>query len=323
MLAWYSLFGTAEVALGTLACGWVVTVLQHEHGWEVIHAYRLVFATYAAVGVVKFVLCLLLSEACEVESETLKPQTRDDEQRPLLTNERPDAATTSPGWAVKVLIPTISGETKPLLLRLGILFAMDSLASGLSADAWMVYFFASKFGLAEEKLGDIFFVTNIVSCASNLVASSLAQRIGLVETMDFTHAPASIALALVPVPNNIFVAMALLIFRSSTNNMDQAKRQAFLAAAVLPQERTSVMGMVNVVKTLAQSIGPVTTGRLAGSGRFWVALVIAGSLKLLYDVLLLGMFPGYKNVEDKAQETIGQEGQGDQEDDNNARTDRH
>lgn len=306
VLAWYTLSGTAGVALGTIASGWVVRVLQVKYRWETIPAYRVIWTAYAVMGLVKFSLCLLLSKKCEADPEPVPVPAADDERRPLLANggHEQEVKKDSVGSKLRNLIPRFSQETRSLIFKLGLLFAMDSLASGLSTNAWMIYFFSTKFGLAEQKLGNLFFVTNLVSSASNLVASSLAQRIGLVKTMVFTHAPASIALALIPVPGNVIIAMALLIFRASTNSMDQAPRQAFLAAAVLPAERTSVMGMVNVIKTLSQSIGPIITGRLAGVGKFWIAFLMAGTLKVLYDVLLLGMFLGYKTVEDKAQQIV-------------------
>ncbi|KAK5086218.1 hypothetical protein LTR70_000004 [Exophiala xenobiotica] len=293
MLAWYTLHGTAGVAVGTISCGWVVRVLQNKNDWEPVQTYRLIYAAYAAMGILKFCMCLALSKACELEPPKTPSHPDNDERQPLLANghDERQPGRESQKSMVRSLQPSLSTETRSLILKLGVLFAMDSLASGLSPASWVIYFFHSKFGLEENKLGSLFFVTNIVSSASNLVASSLARRIGLVKTMVFTHAPASIALALLPVPGNVVIAMALLLFRASTNSMDQAPRQAFLAAAVLPAERTSVMGIINVIKTMSQSVGPVITGRLAGSGKFWVAFVLAG----------------YQTVEDKAQATVIEE----------------
>lgn len=82
-------------------------------------------------------------------------------------------------------------------------------------------------------------------------------------------------------------------------NMDQAPRQAFIAAAVLPSERTAVMGVVNVVKTLSQSGGPVMTGWLAGIGKFWIAFLVAGGLKASYDLAMLKLFLGYRSREEE------------------------
>jgi hypothetical protein len=94
------------------------------------------------------------------------------------------------------------------------------------------------------------------------------------------------------VPSNLAPTICLLVGRSVLNSMDQAPRSAFLSLIVLPEERTAVMGVVNILKTLAQSSGPSLTGVLAGHDRFWVAFVVAGSLKAAYDLMLLAFFGG-------------------------------
>jgi hypothetical protein len=100
--------------------------------------------------------------------------------------------------------------------------------------------------------------------------------------MVFTHLPSAIFLLLLPLPgpSQLGLTIFFLIARYTLATMDQAPRSAFLSAAVLPEERTAVMGVVNVAKSLAQCGGPVVTGVLAGEGRFWVAFVVAGSLKI-------------------------------------------
>ena len=262
------------------------------------------------MGLVNFGLSLMLSTKSEPQKETYSDNLpTSDETRPLLPENADDRheAYVKPGEPLssfKSLLPSLSKESQSLVFKLCILFAIDSIASGLTPASWMTYFFNRKFDLKEDSLGALFFVTNVLSSASNLVASSIARRIGLIKTMVFTHVPASIALALIPLPSNVIIAMALLIFRSSTNSMDQAPRQAFLAAAVLPSERTAVMGIVNVVKTLSQSLGPVVTGALAGRGKFWIAFVVAGGLKIVYDILMLGMFLGYRTQEERAEEHV-------------------
>ena len=246
-------------------------------------------------------------------------QADHDETQPLLANgaiERPKTSVDdqqNPPF-LRSLLPAISKESAALVFRLCLLFALDSFASGLTPQSWQTYFFHQKFHLGEGKLGSIFFATSILSAISNIAAAPIARRIGLIKTMVLTHVPASIALALIPVPNNAIVAIALLLFRSCTNSMDQAPRQAFLAAAVLPGERTAVMGAVNVVKTLSQSLGPLVTGAFAERSLFWLAFVIAGTLKLVYDVLILGMFLGYRTVEERAEDRVNAQRQADEED---------
>jgi MFS family permease len=118
--------------------------------------------------------------------------------------------------------------------------------------------------------------------------------------MVFTHLPSAIALALIPIPDNVHFAMLFLVLRSCTQSMDVAPRSAFLAAVVLPNERTAVMGTINLVKTLASSVGPLITGVLADRGLFWISFVAAGSLKATYDLGLLAVFAGHVSREDKA-----------------------
>jgi sugar phosphate permease len=118
--------------------------------------------------------------------------------------------------------------------------------------------------------------------------------------MVFTHLPSAIALALIPIPDTLPLALTFLILRSCTQSMDVAPRSAFLAAVILPNERTAVMGLINVVKTFSSSIGPTITGALASKGLFWVSFLAAGSLKATYDLGILAVFAGHVSREDKA-----------------------
>jgi len=120
--------------------------------------------------------------------------------------------------------------------------------------------------------------------------------------MVFTHLPSAIFLALIPFPTSLPGALAFLILRSCTQSMDVAPRSAFLAAVVLPHERTAVMGAINVVKTSAQSLGPLITGVLAQHNLFWAAFVAAGTLKATYDLGMLAVFAGHKTHEERDEE---------------------
>ena len=310
------MIGTAGAAVGTILCGWVVEKLQSINGWTPTRAYRIIFGFYAFLGIVKLVLSLMLSEKCEPEPENQERHEAvelgaveaegllsDDEEevdnpsRPKSTHGAiPQAKKKKSVW------PDISPSSRAILLKLCLLFAVDSLASGLVPASWVIYFFTRKFSIPEGQLGTLFFITNLISSASNLVASSISKRIGLVKTMVFTHLPSAIFLALIPFPSNVGVAMAFLILRACSQSMDQAPRQAFLAAVVLPSERTAVMGVVNVVKTLSQSGGPSITGWLAGSDKFWIVFLIAGGLKASYDLGMLKLFLGHRTRDDKAEE---------------------
>lgn len=313
IFAWYTLLGTAGSACGIIISGWIVEGLKKVDGFPEIRAYRMIFGIYTLLGILKLVLSLMLSDACEPQPE--KEERHADveldtvEAEGLLSDSESDAAkdsnskpNTTPASRKKSIWPSISPSSRGILIKLCLLFAVDSFASGLVPQSWITYFFTRKFALPEGQLGTLFFVTNIISSISNLVASSISKRIGLIKTMVFTHLPSAFFLALIPLPNNVIIATAFLFLRSSMSSMDQAPRQAFLAAAVLPSERTAVMGVVNVVRTLSQSGGPVVTGGLAGAGKFWVSFLIAGLLKMGYDLAMLKMFLGYKPREEQNNE---------------------
>lgn len=154
------------------------------------------------------------------------------------------------------------------------------------------YYMARKFDLPKGKLGGIMSATWFASTLGTVFASSLAKRLGLIQAMVITHLPSSLFLALLPVPSGLLPTICFLVGRSILSSMDQAPRSAFLSIVVQPEERTAVMGVVNILKTLAQSSGPTVTGVLAGHNHFWVAFVVAGSMKATYDVLLLTFFGG-------------------------------
>ncbi|MCJ1478219.1 hypothetical protein MMC13_006895 [Lambiella insularis] len=284
VFAWYTLIGTAGTAFGIMTCGWVVHSLQVSRGFDSIDAYRVIFFAYAGLGVVKFLLACSLSK--KVEAEKISPEP-DPVTRPLLAS--PDDQEGSPK-VKKPILPSISQGSRPVVINLCILFGLDAFASGLVPLSWVTYFFKQKFDIQEGKLGSLFFTTSIISAASVMVASSIAKRIGNVKTMTFTHLPSGIALALIPIPSTSALAILFLVLRASTQSMDVAPRSAFLASIILPNERTAVMGTINVVKTCSQSLGPSITGVLAEHRLFWAAFVMAGSLKAIYDLGILVVF---------------------------------
>ncbi|TWU71099.1 hypothetical protein ED733_000563 [Metarhizium rileyi] len=294
--AWYSLLGTAGTAFGIMACGWATHALLRA-GWEPAEAYRVVFWAYAVLGVVKLLLALGLSSAVEPDgisgAREQRPRPRDTE--PLLDAHRGSASedtvrTKETKTSRFAWMPHVTAESRAVAVTLCLLFGLDAFASGLAPLSWVTFYFRSRFNIEEGRLGSIFSMTALTSAASVLVASSLSKRLGNVKTMVFTHLPSSVFLALIPVPSNVSLALTLLALRACTQSMDVAPRSAFLAAILLPSERTAVMGLVNVVKTGAQSLGPLITGVLASRDLFWLSFVCAGTLKVCYDLGLLAVF---------------------------------
>ncbi|KAF2725927.1 MFS general substrate transporter [Polychaeton citri CBS 116435] len=301
IFAWYVVLGTLGASLGSLACGWITQALQ-SGGWTEIASFRLVFWVYAAIGVVKAAVTLLLDHRCEASVFRTTHASFTDEQAEggegsegfLLMERQPSEAAprSPPKW--KSMFAQISRKSRRTLVKLCGLFFFDSLASGMVPNSLIAFYLERKFAMSEGRLGSIISVAQFMSSLGNVFASSIAKRIGLVRAMVYTHLPSAIFLALLPAPSSLFLTVVLLVARASLASMDQAPRSAFLSAVVLPEERTAVMGIVNTVKTMSQSSGPLITGSLAGSDRFWIAFVVAGSLKVGYDLGMLHMFLNIK-----------------------------
>ncbi|KAJ4144560.1 hypothetical protein LMH87_003441 [Akanthomyces muscarius] len=290
--AWYTLFAPAGSAFGMMASGWAIEAARSQLHWSLLSAYRGAFVAYAIFGLFKFLLTVMLSRKVELEPTPIAPADTVDERAPLLDD---GAAAESPAKKSRLasLLPHISPESKKITAILCVLFAIDSLGSGLASLSWVTFYFRSQFGIEEGRLGSLFFTTSIISAITVLVASSIAKRLGNVKTMVFTHLPSAVFLALIPIPSDPKFAIMFLVLRASLQSMDSAPRTAFMATILQPGERTSVMGAVNVVKTTAQSMGPLITGVLASHKFFWLTFVIAGSLKGTYDLLLLAVFRNY------------------------------
>ncbi|KAK9450770.1 major facilitator superfamily domain-containing protein [Limtongia smithiae] len=189
-------------------------------------------------------------------------------------------------------MPHYSARTVRTVGLLILLFALDSFASGVATQTWVAYYFANRFEVTEATLGTLFFFTNMISAVSSLVAASISKRLGPIVTMVATHLPSSIVLSIIGFPSNVKVAMALLIIRFCTASMDKVPRQTFLSSIVTKEERTSVMGIVNVAKTLAQSGGPSVMGAFALKGIMKFGFLLAGLCKIVYDLSLLVTFLG-------------------------------
>jgi MFS family permease len=139
-------------------------------------------------------------------------------------------------------------------------------------------------------LSSLLAIPFIFSAISSLLASPISKRFGLLPTMALTHLPSAVLLGLLPLAPTIVWACALLVLRAALSTMDQGPRAVFLAQVVKPEERTKVMGVVNTVKTMAQSGGPTVTGWMAQGGHFGVVFVLGGALKAIYDLALMGLW---------------------------------
>ncbi|KAI1453187.1 MFS general substrate transporter [Annulohypoxylon moriforme] len=310
VLSWHVTIALFGSSLGSELSGRVLHFLQNKDGWSEVDAYHALFWIYAIMGVVNLGLVLLLSDSCELSQakRTYTQVSQDDSAQD--TNGGAESPAESPeimptphkrqNWIIRSLkwfsnrLALISPTTRSVMYKLWFLLAVDSLADGMVPYSLTNYYMNEKFHPRKSTLGDITSFSYFLGAISASFAGPLARKIGLINTMVFTHTPSSAAVLFFPLPPYLWLTAGLLLVRAGLNNMDQAPRAAFIAAVVKPEERTAVMGITATVRTLAAMTGPTVTGVLAASDRFWIAFVAAGCFRLAYDFGLYAMFVNMK-----------------------------
>ena len=169
--------------------------------------------------------------------------------------------------------------------RLAGLFAMDALAGGFVVSAFIAYWFKAEYDLSTQTLGAIFFCVGLLQAGSFMVATRLAERFGLLNTMVFTHLPSNVLLMLIPVAPSLGFALALLFGRFALSQMDVPTRQAYISALVDPSERTAAVAYTNTARYAVRPLGPVLAG-LSQQMAFGLPFVIGGGVKATYDIIL-------------------------------------
>lgn len=182
------------------------------------------------------------------------------------------------------------GRSRSRVARLSALFALDSGAGGLVVQSFIVFWFRRKFGTSTEAMGAIFFLVGILQAASSVTAARLGARIGLLNTMVFTHVPSNLLLAAIAFAPNFQVATALLLARFALSQMDVPTRQAYIAAMVDPEERTAAAAFTNTARYAARPVGPAAAGALMQQGALGAPFLVAGLLKVVYDGVLFVLF---------------------------------
>jgi MFS family permease len=189
--------------------------------------------------------------------------------------------------------------SRRIVLRISALFAVDSLAGGFLTNALLSFFFFERFGVGSGVIGALFFAARLLNALSHLGAAWLAQRIGLVNTMVFTHIPSSLLLASVAFAPNFPVAALLFLLREGLVEMDVPTRQSYVLAVVEPDERTLANGITNLVRLGAWAVAPALAGLLMTEGSLHLPLVVGAAMKISYDLLLWRAFRGIKPPEER------------------------
>ena len=273
VFAWYNLVGSFSTALGALAGGLIAQASQ-SFGLTGAAVFRPVLLVYAGIGLVLIGGFAFLSPAVEA-------------------NTRNESLATS-----KIVLGL--HESRWIVFRLSLLFALDAFGGGFVIQSIIAYWFHVRFQLDPAMLGTIFLFANLLAGVSALAAGWLARRIGLVNTMVFTHLPSNVLLIVVPLMPNVYWAVGLLLLRFSISQMDVPARQAYTMAVVRPDERSAAAGVTAVARSVGASISPMLAIVLVGStGLMSVPFFLAGGLKIVYDVLLYRAFSNRSSGRDK------------------------
>lgn len=262
--AWYNLAGYVATATGSLSAGLIGQALLGG-GFAPVDAYRTIVIGYAMVGLAMAAVFSRVGHAVEAP---VQPPPDDGIRRRLGL-----------------------GRSKGIVARLSILFSLDSFAGGFVPQSLMAYWFHLKFGVEPAVLGTIFFGANLLAAVSSLSASRIASRIGLVNTMVFTHLPSNVLLILVPLMPTLPLAILMLLLRYTLSQMDVPTRQSYVMAVVEPGERSAAAGVTGIARTTGAALSPALSAPLiASAGLTTLPFVIAGSLKIVYDLLLWRAF---------------------------------
>ena len=253
VFARYSFFGSIAGAVGALAAG-LPELLGAR--MSMVDALRCMFVLYAVVGVAVWMLYLRMPEP---HAETEKPAA------PL-------------------------GPSRGIVWRLAALFSVDSFAGGLVLNSLLALWLFQRFGMSLAAAGAFFFWTGLLAACSQLAAGPLARRIGMINTMVFTHIPSSLCLIGAALAPGLGLTLALLLTRSLLSQMDVPARGAFVMSVVTPAERPAAASFTAVPRSLASAVSPSLTGAMFAAGAMAAPLVLCGVLKIAYDLALFAAF---------------------------------
>lgn len=262
-----STLNSVAVSAGSLFAGAIV-ILQGRFSLSVGASYMWMFGIYALLNLLTVALYSLLSDAAEVENPA-------EEALPL------------------------SPETRRNVLRLSLLFSVDSLGSGFVTQSLVSYWFFDRFGLGMDAIGTIFAASSLLAAVSFMLAARVSERIGLINTMVYSHLPANLMTMSIPYMPNLATSSTVYVGRSLLSQMDVPTRQSYTMAIVKPEERSRVAGIINLPRSLTSALGPSIAGAIMQFVGPSIPFLIAGGLKAAYDLALYFMFRNVKPPEEE------------------------
>jgi MFS family permease len=280
LYAIYNMVGTFAMSAGVLLSGFP-GLLEYHYGFNQIESIRPLFLFYSIIGLGVLGIYFLISNKVEI----------------VRNNNNNNTTTTN---LSKPLRQTLSPKSKRIVGKLSGLFAIDSFAGGFIIQSIVSFWFYTRFGVDLAILSYIFSVAGVLTAFSFLAAAKIADRIGLINTMVFTHIPSNILLILVAFAPTLPLAIALYLARMALSQMDVPTRQSYIVAVVDEDERITAAGITNISRNFAQSVSPSLAGYILQSLSFLSAPFIVGAvLKIAYDIALYFNFKNIKPSEEK------------------------
>lgn len=264
----YSVVTSLTVAFGALAVG-----LPALAGLSPPTSYAVLVWSYAASGLLLVALFARLSPAVEV------PRSRGGATR---------------RWWIGL------HRSRGVVAKLASLFALDAFAGGFVVQSLVAYWLHVRFGVSVVELGAVFFGANLLSALSYLVAAPIARRIGLLNAMVFTHLPSNLLLVIVPLMPTAQLAVIVLFALHLLSQLDVPTRHSYIMAVVDPDERTAAAGLTTVARNIGGALAPAFSGAMFGAGVFALPFILAGGLKIVYDLALLRTFRHLRPPEEAA-----------------------
>ena len=283
----YNMVGTFAMSAGVLLSG-LPNVIQYYYQLNNVQSIKPLFLIYAILGFVVLLIYLNLSNKIEIERLN---HHKDDEKR--------QKKTTTIKNETKSTAKTLSPKSKEIITKLSALFAIDSFAGGFVIQSIVSLWFFTKFNVDLTILSYIFSIAGVLTAFSFIISTKIADRIGLINTMVFTHIPSNILIMLVAFAPSFHLAIVLYLARMGLSQMDVPARQSYIVAVVNEDERTAAAGITNISRNVAQAISPSIAGYILQSVSFLAApFLIGGLLKIVYDVLLYVNFKKIKPPEE-------------------------
>ena len=273
-LAWYNLVLDGGHAIGALAAA-LPTIMMRAATLGSQAAHQLTFVMCAGAMLLCIVPYLTLTRGIEAGTASTSSLTR----------------------------PPMDPRSRRVVTRLALLFGLDSIGGGFLNSALIAYWFFRQYGTSEADLALLFFSARVLNALSHAAAAWLAGRIGLLNTMVWTHLPSSLFLLAAPASPSAAIAAALFLAREALVEMDVPTRQSYVMAVVKPTERTFASGVTNVTRNVAWAVGPALAGVIMQHVALAAPLVIGGTLKIGYDLLLYRAFRHLRPPEELAART--------------------